>query len=202
MKSIDERKEIQKVTSEKDLCVIIDSKPLLREYVAKKVGIANRNLGLIFKTFDIMDMNVFLILYNPIFRPHIEYATVVWSTQFKKDINSLENVKRPATRLVDFVKNLGYADRLKALGLPTLEYRREQADLIQVYKIINNIDCVDQDKFFTMSMNRTTRGHSKEIFKNRHRLNVRANSFNNRVINTWDSITVSVVNEPSQNALK
>ena len=65
--------------------------------------------------------------------------------------------------------------------------------MIQVYKIINNIDCVDQDKFFTMSLNRTTRGHSKKIFKNRYRLNVRANSFSNRIVNTWNSLTESVV---------
>ena len=75
---------------------------------------------------------MFLSLYKSIVRPRLEYATVVWSPHFKKDIISLENLKRRATRLVDSVKHLGYADRLKTLGLPTLEYRREQADMIQV----------------------------------------------------------------------
>ena len=145
---------------------------------------------------------MFLSLYKSNNRPHLRYATVVWSQQFKKDIILLENIQRRATRLVNSAKRLGYADRLKVLGLPTLEYRREQADMIQMYKIINNIDYVDQDKFFTMSLNRTTRGHSKKIFKNRYRLNVRANSFSNRIGNTWNSLTESDVSAPSLNAVK
>ena len=44
-----------------------------------------------------------------------------------------------------------YPERLKALGLPTLEYRREKPDMVQVYKIMNDIDKVNKDKLFTMS---------------------------------------------------
>ena len=57
-----EIKEIQKVTSEKDLRVIVDNKLLFRKHIGKKVGIANRNLGLIFKTFESMDKDMFLSL--------------------------------------------------------------------------------------------------------------------------------------------
>ena len=39
-------------------------------------------------------------------------------------------------------------DRFKALGLPTLEYRRLRADVIQIYKILNQMNQVDIDKFF------------------------------------------------------
>ena len=47
-----------------------------------------------------------------------------------------------STRLVRLLKNYRYSERLRKLGLPTLEYRRERADLIQVYQILNNIDIV------------------------------------------------------------
>ena len=39
-----EIKEIQKVTSEKVLEVIVDNKLIFREHIGKDVGIANRNL--------------------------------------------------------------------------------------------------------------------------------------------------------------
>ena len=76
---------------------------------------------------------------------------------------------------------------------------------MHVYKILNNIDSVDQDKRLTMSTSRTTsrttRGHSNKIFKTCHRLNVRANSFiNDKVVNTWHSPTESVVSALSLNS--
>ena len=74
--------------------------------------------------------------------------------------------------------------------------------MIQVYKTVNNIDKVDKSKFFTMASNTTTRGHSKELFKNRFRLTIRANSFSNWVMNTWNLFTENVVNAPSLNAFK
>ena len=55
----DELMEIQKVTSEKDLGVLVDNKLLFREHIAKKVGTANKNLDLIFKTFEFMDKDIF-----------------------------------------------------------------------------------------------------------------------------------------------
>ena len=50
MRNNDEIKEIQNVTSEKNLGVIVNNKLLFREHITKKFGIANRNLCLIFKT--------------------------------------------------------------------------------------------------------------------------------------------------------
>jgi hypothetical protein len=41
------------------------------------------------------------------------------------------------------IQHLSYGDRLRNLGLPTLQYRRIRADLVETYKIINNVDKVD-----------------------------------------------------------
>ena len=46
------------------------------------------------------------------------------------------------------------------MGLPSLEYRQERADVIQEYKIIHSIDKVDKNKLFTLSEYTATRGHS------------------------------------------
>ena len=48
------------------------------------------------------------------------------------------------------VKHLPYPERLKKLGLPTLEYRRQRADVLQVFKILQGIDNVDSDNFFSL----------------------------------------------------
>ena len=164
---------LENVESEKDLGVIIDNSLSFGEHISSKISIANINRGLIIRTFTIMGKDMFLNLFNAIVRPHVEYATIVWSPQFKKDMIAIENWQRRATRLLPCLKGKTYPERLKALGLPTLEYRRERADMVQVYKIMNGIDKVDKDKLFTMLQYAGTRERPFKIYKKLFRLNIR-----------------------------
>ena len=69
----------------------------------------------------------------------------------KKDMIAIENVQRRATRMLPCLKVKTYPERLESLhvGLPTMEYRMKRADMVQVYKIMNDIDKVDKDKLLT-----------------------------------------------------
>ena len=78
MKSGVERVSLEQVTSEKDLGVTVDNKLLFREHISKKSAIANRNLGIIFKSFTYLDKEMHLCLFKSLVRPHVEYATTVW----------------------------------------------------------------------------------------------------------------------------
>ena len=42
---------------------------------------------------------------------------------------------------------MSYEERLMELNLSTLEYRRRRYDIIQVFKIIHEIDDIDMSKF-------------------------------------------------------
>jgi len=53
------------------------------------------------------------------------------------------------------------------LGLTTLETRMLRADLIQVFKILNNIDHVDKDKFFFTFAVDDRREHAFKLYKDR-----------------------------------
>ena len=55
MESGQERIQTEQVKVEKDLGVIFDEKLLFREHISKKSAIANRNLGLIFKSFTYLN---------------------------------------------------------------------------------------------------------------------------------------------------
>ena len=85
MKSDGQQVELEKVNHEKDLSVIIDQILTFREHITSKINIANRNLGIIFRTLTYIDQEMFLDLYKSIVRPHLEYATPVWSSLYKKD---------------------------------------------------------------------------------------------------------------------
>ena len=53
----------------------------------------------------------------------------------KKHQDSIEKVQRRATGLLPEISHLSYTDRLLTLGLPSLKYKRERTDVIQLFKI-------------------------------------------------------------------
>ena len=193
MRKEQEEIPIEKVESEKDLGVIIDDKLTYTKHINSKIKIANRNLEIIFRTFPYIDKDIFLNLFKSLVPPHLEYASTVWCPVFKKDIVAIENIQRRATKLVNSISHLSYSERLRALGLPSLEYSPERADVIQVFKILHMIDKVDINKLFTLTEYTSTCSHSLKRFKRRSRLEIRANKFANRVVDTWNSLPEQIV---------
>ena len=134
--------------------------------------------------------------------PDLEYASTVWSVLYKKDCISIENVQKRATRMVHSIRRLNYSDRLRELGLPSLQYRRARADLIEVYKILNGIDKCDKNKLFQSQPNQRTRGHSQKLFKHQFRLDLRKHFFLQRVIDDWNSLSENVISSNTINQFK
>ena len=61
-------------------------------------------------------------------------SPINYSDSDSEDMIAIENVQRSAKKLVSSILiYLPYQERLKNLGLPSLEYRRERAYLIEVY---------------------------------------------------------------------
>ena len=145
---------------------------------------------------------MFLVLYESLIRPHLEYGSQVWLTMNKKEQIIFENIQRSlATRLLPNLKKLQYHERLKILGLPTLQYRRLRSDIIQVFRIMHNIHKIDKKQVFTLNRN-VTRGQSLKIFKPQCRTNIRKLSFSQRVINHWNALPAYIVNASSVNSFK
>ena len=190
--------EIQTCSQEKDLGITFDSDLKFKIHISNITSKANQVLGIIKRNFKFLDKNTFITLYKALVRPHLEYGQSVWSPYlitYKRDI---EKVQRRATKLLPKLRNLCYEDRLVQLNLPSLNYRRIRGDLIQVYKMTQSGDF---ENMFNLSTN-VTRGHNFKLKKEYNRLEVRKNSFSQRVVDTWNSLKYQTVNSKNVNEFK
>ena len=156
-----EGNEIQSVTEEKDLGVLVDDKLKFSKQIAAAAASANRKLGLLRHTFKYWTEESLATLYKVFVRPHLEYCIQACSPSLRRDINALEKVQRRATKLVPSLRNLPYEERLRRLHLPSLEDRRIRGDMIETFKILKGFDQVDARKFFYIKGRGCRKGSSK-----------------------------------------
>jgi len=76
------------------------------------------------RTFLCKDKQLILQLYKSLVRPRLEYCIQAWIPYLKKNISVLERVQKRTTKLISGLSEVGYEERLKILGLATLETRR------------------------------------------------------------------------------
>ena len=190
---------------EKDLGVHVSEDWQSSAHTAKVANRANQVLGRIRRTFIMMNKAIFMKVYPSMVRSILEYAVQAWSPRLRKDIVMLEKVQRRATRMVPECRDMEYEQRLKYLGLTTLEERRKRGDLIQVYKIMHGFDNLDGRKFFQLESEvhtHNTRGHPLKISAKYSRTAARGGFFDVRIINQWNSLPASVVNRNSISSFK
>ncbi len=139
----------------------------------------------------------------------MEYCVQVWNPHLKKDIELLETVQHRATKLVPQTRFLAYEKRLEILSLSTLSERRERGDLIQYFKIHNQLNVTKWIQPNQQTSSIKVVGPAGGIRGSSHRLNRQftnckqgENFFANRVVPNWKRLPNEVESALSVNELK
>ena len=165
--------QILHCTEEIDQGAVFDTNLSFRNHINMSTYKANRLLGILRRSSCALDNSSLNLLYKAIVRPHLKYAATIWNPYKKGYIDDLEKAQRRAANLLQNISHLSYPERLSAINLPTLAYRRIRGDMIKTFKIFSNIYDSRVANFLSKSNFSTTRGHNFKLFVQHANFNIR-----------------------------
>jgi len=127
---------IESSPEEKHLVVLVDEKLSMTLQSVLAAQKANRILGCIKTSVASRSREGILPLCSALVRPHLESCVQLWSPQHKRHMDLLERVQRRATEMIRGLERLSCEERLRELGLFSVEKRKLQEDLRAAFQYL------------------------------------------------------------------
>lgn len=142
--------KVQRENVFKDLGVTFQMNTNFSSHYIAIINKAYRALGFVTRNSDNFQIATIVKLYNALVRPHVEYASIIWSPVAYSNSDMIEKVQKRFLRFLYLRKNkeypylVSYRAMLKTFEFQMLCTRREMQAFLYIYYIVNSIrykDC-------------------------------------------------------------
>jgi len=181
---------LQQVSIIKYLGVTMDKRITWNEHTDRIVHKANKVRGFLYQNFRSCPIHVKKRCYETLVWPILEYASIVWSPYYTKNINKIEVVQGHMAQFVfnDYDHTTSASELLQRLSWPPLQHRRLCDRTLMMFKIIHNLVDISVEPPNFIPNTISTRGNTQKFIQLQPKIDCYAKSFFPEAIRFWNSL--------------
>ena len=125
-----------------------------------------------------------------------------WNPFLKRDVHLLEGVQKRFTKAIWCMRDMSYAELLRALNILSVANQRSCADMVFVYKCVHRLVNISAADIGLVPLTSNTRGCEYRLKQNGPFNKTCGNLFPYRAVSQWNKLPIDIISSKSLNCLK